>query len=164
MPDIDGFAVAAHLRQMGDFPIIFLSALSEVEYSAFSTTIGDAFCHRDTCWAARGIPCARGAWSPCGCTCGGCAPRWSQHRTTLVTLSRCVGRATACRSATRRSTTARQLWKKTDPRQHCQSSPASPYVSCPLRPQPYCRATKSTTIAVSAIDWHARPVCDKIRK
>lgn len=40
MPDIDGFAVAAHLRQMGDFPIIFLSALSEVEYSAFSTTIG----------------------------------------------------------------------------------------------------------------------------
>lgn len=31
MPDMDGFAVAAELRQMGDIPIIFLSALSDTD-------------------------------------------------------------------------------------------------------------------------------------
>jgi DNA-binding response OmpR family regulator len=31
MPDMDGFAVAAELRRMGDIPIIFLSALSDTE-------------------------------------------------------------------------------------------------------------------------------------
>lgn len=29
MPDMDGFAVAAHLRQMGDFPIISTPIVAE---------------------------------------------------------------------------------------------------------------------------------------
>lgn len=39
MPDMDGFAVAAHLRQMGDIPIIFLSALSDVETKVEGLTL-----------------------------------------------------------------------------------------------------------------------------
>lgn len=39
MPDMDGFAVAARLRQMGDVPIIFLPALSDVETKVEGLTL-----------------------------------------------------------------------------------------------------------------------------
>lgn len=39
MPDMDGFAVAAELRRMGDIPIIFLSALSDVDTKVEGLTL-----------------------------------------------------------------------------------------------------------------------------
>lgn len=39
MPDMDGFAVASELRRMGDIPIIFLSALSDVETKVEGLTL-----------------------------------------------------------------------------------------------------------------------------
>ena len=39
MPDMDGFAVAEELRRMGDIPIIFLSALSDVDTKVQGLTL-----------------------------------------------------------------------------------------------------------------------------
>jgi DNA-binding response OmpR family regulator len=39
MPDMDGFAVAAELRRMGDIPIIFLSALSDIDTKVEGLTL-----------------------------------------------------------------------------------------------------------------------------
>ena len=39
MPDMDGFAVAAELRRMGDIPIIFLSALTDVDTKVEGLTL-----------------------------------------------------------------------------------------------------------------------------
>ena len=39
MPDMDGFAVAAELHRMGDIPIIFLSALSDVDTKVEGLTL-----------------------------------------------------------------------------------------------------------------------------
>jgi CheY-like chemotaxis protein len=58
MPDMDGFAVAAELRRMGDIPIIFLSALSDVDTNGRPYALRRSYVTKPlrslNCWHAFG--------------------------------------------------------------------------------------------------------------